>query len=79
MSYHGWANAHLATLDTVRRVLRGKWTDGHRVYWSMTNTHLVLEMPSVDLTITSIPYKKQWLTIRTCADVDYIAGYWRDE
>ena len=79
MSYHGWANAHIATLDTVRRILRDKWTDGHRVYWSMTNTHLVFEMPSVDLTVTSIPYKKHWLTIHSCADVDYIAGYWRDE
>jgi hypothetical protein len=62
----------------VRRIIWDKWTDGHRVYWAMTNEHLHLAMPSVDLTVTSIPYKKYWQTIHSYADVDYIAGYWRD-
>ena len=78
MSYHGWATVHIAQLDTVRRVLRAKWTDGHRIYWSMTNEHLTFEMPSVDLKMFAIPYRKHWMTIHSQADVDYIAGYWRD-
>jgi hypothetical protein len=78
MSYHGWASAHIAELDSVRRIIRAKWTDGHRVYWSMTNEHLTLEMPSVDLKMVAIPHNDYWMTIFTCADVDYIAGYWRD-
>ena len=71
----------LTGLDQARRLTREKWTDGHRVYWSMTEQDFILEMPSVDLkvfaTFISKGRRNGYYQIRAQADLDYIAGYWR--
>lgn len=70
----------LIGLDQALRLMRAKWTDGHRVYWSMTGQDFILEMPSVDLKVFATHIKKRnrgWFKIHAQADLNYIAGYWR--
>jgi hypothetical protein len=42
-------NIGIVILDHIRKVMRSKWTDGHRIYFSVEENGAIVEMPSVDL------------------------------
>jgi hypothetical protein len=47
-------NIGIVILDHIRKVMRSKWTDGHRIYFSVEENGAIVEMPSVDLVSVSI-------------------------
>lgn len=70
-------NNGIVLLDHVRKVMRGKWTDGHRIYFSVEENSAIVEMPSVDLKSVFVR-KNDWLEVLYAyADLEYISGYWK--
>jgi hypothetical protein len=70
-------NIGIVILDHIRKVMRSKWTDGHRIYFSVEENGAIVEMPSVDL-VSVLVRKKNWLEVLYAyADLEYIAGYWK--
>jgi hypothetical protein len=61
------------------RLVREKWTDGHRMHFSLSGSNARIEMPSVDLKVFISKIEKRnrgWWRIHSQADLEYISGYW---
>lgn len=70
-------HTQFAVINHIRKVMRGRWTDGHRVYFSVEANSAEIEMPSVDLKVFLRRLGNSFVVFHTYADLDYIAGYWR--